>query len=114
MAADTRARGGRALPFKGSEEPRAPCPLVQVVASAQNVGASDTPTIVLIDAFTSGCSNTFCIIVSRLKWVSGGRSVAKILVADDNSNIQKMVGLALKDQAIASAPGGTGGARGGK
>src|SRR5246500_2299449 len=28
------------------------------------------------------------------------RSVAKILVADDNSNIQKMVGLALKDQGI--------------
>jgi len=30
----------------------------------------------------------------------GGRSVAKILVADDNSNIQKMVGLALKDHGI--------------
>jgi CheY-like chemotaxis protein len=30
----------------------------------------------------------------------GGLSVAKILVADDNSNIQKMVGLALKDQGI--------------
>ena len=30
----------------------------------------------------------------------GGRSVAKILVADDNSNIQKMVVLALKDQGI--------------
>jgi CheY-like chemotaxis protein len=30
----------------------------------------------------------------------GGVSVAKILVADDNSNIQKMVGLALKDQGI--------------
>jgi CheY-like chemotaxis protein len=30
----------------------------------------------------------------------GGRSVTKILVADDNSNIQKMVGLALKDQGI--------------
>src|ERR1700716_1022900 len=28
------------------------------------------------------------------------RSVAKILVADNNSNIQKMVGLALKDQGI--------------
>src|SRR4029077_16962940 len=28
------------------------------------------------------------------------RSVAKILVADDNSNIQKMVGLALKDHGI--------------
>jgi CheY-like chemotaxis protein len=35
-----------------------------------------------------------------MEWVSGGRSVAKILVADDNSNIQKMVGLALKDQGI--------------
>src|SRR5713101_97241 len=32
--------------------------------------------------------------------VSGGRVVAKILVADDNSNIQRMVGLALKDQGI--------------
>jgi CheY-like chemotaxis protein len=74
--------------------------LVQVVASAHSVGDSDTPAIVLIDAFTSGCSNTFCITVSRLEWVSGGRSVAKILVADDNSNIQKMVGLALKDQGI--------------
>jgi CheY-like chemotaxis protein len=31
---------------------------------------------------------------------SEARSVAKILVADDNSNIQKMVGLALKDQGI--------------
>src|SRR6267143_7292914 len=30
----------------------------------------------------------------------GGRAVAKILVADDNSNIQKMVGLALKDHGI--------------
>jgi CheY-like chemotaxis protein len=33
-------------------------------------------------------------------FLPGGRSVAKILVADDNSNIQKMVGLALKDQGI--------------
>jgi CheY-like chemotaxis protein len=32
--------------------------------------------------------------------IAGGRSVARILVADDNSNIQKMVGLALKDQGI--------------
>jgi CheY-like chemotaxis protein len=32
--------------------------------------------------------------------MSGGLAVAKILVADDNSNIQKMVGLALKDQGI--------------
>src|SRR5262249_15861778 len=30
----------------------------------------------------------------------GGSSVAKILVADDNSNIQKMVGLGLKDHGI--------------
>jgi CheY-like chemotaxis protein len=30
----------------------------------------------------------------------GGAVVAKILVADDNSNIQRMVGLALKDQGI--------------
>jgi CheY-like chemotaxis protein len=55
---------------------------------------------VLIDGVAARCSNTFCITVSLLKWVSGGRSVAKILVADDNSNIQKMVGLALKDQGI--------------
>src|SRR5258708_19122540 len=32
--------------------------------------------------------------------IVGGRSVPKILVADDNSNIKKMVGLALKDQGI--------------
>jgi CheY-like chemotaxis protein len=32
--------------------------------------------------------------------IPGGISVAKILVADDNSNIQKMVGLALKDHGI--------------
>ena len=37
---------------------------------------------------------------SRVSSVPGGPSVAKILVADDNSNIQKMVGLALKDQGI--------------
>jgi CheY-like chemotaxis protein len=36
----------------------------------------------------------------RGRCIAGGRSVAKILVADDNSNIQKMVGLALKDQGI--------------
>jgi DNA-binding response OmpR family regulator len=36
----------------------------------------------------------------RGRRIAGGRSVAKILVADDNSNIQKMVGLALKDQGI--------------
>ena len=35
------------------------------------------------------------------RWsIAGGCVVPKILVADDNSNIQKMVGLALKDQGI--------------
>jgi CheY-like chemotaxis protein len=39
--------------------------------------------------------------VTRIRvFLPGGRSVAKILVADDNSNIQKMVGLALKDHGI--------------
>src|SRR2546426_7564415 len=32
--------------------------------------------------------------------IVGGYLVARILVADDNSNIQRMVGLALKDQGI--------------
>src|SRR6266851_2622841 len=42
-----------------------------------------------------------CAVVCGAVAVSpGGRSVARILVADDNSNIQKMVGLALKDQGI--------------
>src|SRR6202171_3618149 len=42
-----------------------------------------------------------CAVVCGAVTVSpGGRSVAKILVADDNSNIQKMVGLALKDHGI--------------
>src|SRR5260370_23201174 len=42
-----------------------------------------------------------CEVVCGAVAVSrGGRSVARILVADDNSNIQKMVGLALKDQGI--------------
>src|SRR5947209_15727361 len=36
----------------------------------------------------------------RGRRMAGGRVVPKILVADDNSNIQKMVGLALKDQGI--------------
>jgi len=79
---------------------RGPCPLGQVVHLAQSIAASDTLLFLLIDCITAECSNTFCITVSQLKWVSGGRSVAKILVADDNSNIQKMVGLALKDQGI--------------
>src|SRR5215467_10584685 len=34
------------------------------------------------------------------RWSIAGGRVPKILVADDNSNIQKMVGLALKDQGI--------------
>src|SRR5580765_3446783 len=42
-----------------------------------------------------------CAVVCGAVAVSpGGRSVARILVADDNSNIQKMVSLALKDQGI--------------
>src|SRR6202140_3642798 len=41
---------------------------------------------------------SLCVWVSRC--FPGGRSVAKILVADDNSNIQKMVGLALRDHGI--------------
>jgi CheY-like chemotaxis protein len=63
---------------------------------------------VKIDGLQFGCSNTEVACYVRPKTVdvsgtcglSGGRSVAKILVADDNSNIQKMVGLALKDQGI--------------
>jgi CheY-like chemotaxis protein len=39
-------------------------------------------------------------VCAAIYGLPGGRSVAKILVADDNSNIQKMVGLALKDQGI--------------
>src|SRR6266851_1976655 len=42
-----------------------------------------------------------CAIVCGAVAVSSeDRSVARILVADDNSNIQKMVSLALKDQGI--------------
>src|SRR6202171_6757991 len=42
-----------------------------------------------------------CAVVCGAVTVSpGGRAVAKSLVADDNSNIQKMVGLALKDHGI--------------
>src|SRR6267154_2585177 len=42
-----------------------------------------------------------CEVVCGAVAVSrGGRAVARILVADDNSNIQKMVGLALKDHGI--------------
>src|SRR6202158_1206557 len=40
---------------------------------------------------------TIAIACQRL---AGGPDVATILVADDNSNIQKMVGLALKDHGI--------------
>jgi CheY-like chemotaxis protein len=81
---------------------RVPHPLSVRTGSsfAPDVATSDTRTFVSIDAFTSECSNTFCITFASKLRVSGGRSVAKILVADDNSNIQKMVGLALKDQGI--------------
>src|SRR6266852_2724262 len=42
-----------------------------------------------------------CAVVCGAVAVSSeDRSVARILVADDNSNIQKMVSLALKDQGI--------------
>src|SRR6267143_2100272 len=41
-----------------------------------------------------------CAVVRAVAESPGGRSVARILVADDNSNIQKMVGLALKDHGI--------------
>src|ERR1700694_517785 len=37
---------------------------------------------------------------TRGQSIVGGRSGGKILGADDNSNIQKMVGVALKDQGI--------------
>jgi CheY-like chemotaxis protein len=43
---------------------------------------------------------TVCGHVTYGCLASGGCLVAKILVADENSNIQKMVGLALKDQGI--------------
>src|SRR6202045_46776 len=41
-----------------------------------------------------------CAVVRAVAESPGGRSVARILVADDNSNIQKMVGLALRDHGI--------------
>src|SRR5258707_6793173 len=50
--------------------------------------------------FTSNAPIQLCSRVWGGSGISGGRSVARILVADDNSNIQKMVGLALKDQGI--------------
>src|ERR1700741_2477704 len=79
-----------------------------------------------VDAFRAECSNTLKLAIGaqagflrlaemsdherrrKLRRVSlvvtscssGGRSVAKVLVADDNSNIQKMVSLALKDHGI--------------
>src|SRR5258708_31592339 len=40
------------------------------------------------------------VVCGAVAVTPGGRSVARILVADDNRNIQKMVGLALKDQGI--------------
>src|SRR5712664_2679680 len=50
--------------------------------------------------FTSNAPIQLCSRVWGGSGISGGRSLARILVADDNSNIQKMVGLALKDQGI--------------
>src|SRR6202023_1490795 len=41
-----------------------------------------------------------CAVVRAVAESPGGRSVARILVADDNSNIPKMVGLALRDHGI--------------
>src|SRR5262249_17377118 len=64
------------------------------------------PSCVVVDAPLPGCSNTRVVLCLRGSLpdahvlAPGGPSVAKILVADDNSNIQKMVGLALKDQGI--------------
>src|ERR1700747_1993708 len=55
---------------------------------------------VSVDACWAECSNTVCRCVRGGSGIFGGRSVARILVADDNSNIQKMVSLALKDQGI--------------
>src|ERR1700686_4224112 len=40
------------------------------------------------------------LCVGRQRYLPEDRSVARILVADDNSNIQKMVGLALRDHGI--------------
>jgi CheY-like chemotaxis protein len=40
------------------------------------------------------------LCVGRQRYLAEDRSVARILVADDNSNIQKMVGLALRDHGI--------------
>src|SRR6266478_1359527 len=54
-------------------------------------------------ALTRVRANAPIQLCSRVRGGSGffgGRSVARILVADDNSNIQKMVSLALKDQGI--------------
>jgi CheY-like chemotaxis protein len=53
-----------------------------------------------VDAVYPECSNTLSTGVWAVEVSPEERSVAKILVADDNSNIQKMVGLALKDHGI--------------
>src|ERR1700738_1117492 len=41
-----------------------------------------------------------CAVVRAVAESPGGRSVARILVADDKSNVRKRVGLALKDHGI--------------
>src|SRR6266436_362632 len=54
-------------------------------------------------ALTRVRANAPIQLCSRVRGGSGffgGRSVSRILVADDNSNIQKMVALALKDEGI--------------
>ncbi len=79
---------------------RTPCPLGQVADRERGMSTSDTRKFVMIDAPSSECSNTVYVSLRSSCGLLGGRSVAKILVADDNSNIQKMVGLALKDQGI--------------
>jgi CheY-like chemotaxis protein len=65
------------------------------------MSTSDTPCPVAIDAPPSRCSNTIWLAIRvQSRVLLEERAVARILVADDNSNIQKMVGLALKDQGI--------------
>ena len=68
----------------------------------QRMSTSDTSRVSAeLTRFVTECSNWICNLAPWVAWrLPGGSSVAKILVADDNSNIQKMVGLALKDQGI--------------
>src|SRR6201982_2328447 len=54
---------------------------------------------------------SWAVVCGAVVLSPGGRSVARILVADDNSNIQKMVSLALKDQGIDVVAVGNGEAR---